>query len=117
MNEQPKIEDVIFTEKVSIIDVYGFLRPGIPIVPEFDESGNVISCKYEQEIDDHPTDEEIEDCKKLIFDHYEKTKHRFPRMLEYPSIGDQLDALYHAGVFPEDMAEQIKQVKDKYPKS
>ena len=38
------------------------------------------------------------------------------RVLEYPAIGDQLDALYHAGVFPDDMAAQIKAVKDKYPK-
>ena len=35
---------------------------------------------------------------------------------EYPSIGDQLDALFHAGVFPDDMAAQIQAVKDKYPK-
>jgi len=34
----------------------------------------------------------------------------------YPNIGDQLDALFHAGVFPEDMAAQIQAVKDKYPK-
>jgi hypothetical protein len=39
------------------------------------------------------------------------------RLLEYPSIGDQLDALYKAGVFPEDMSEQIAEVKAKYPKS
>jgi hypothetical protein len=38
------------------------------------------------------------------------------RQPEYPDIGDQLDALYHAGVFPEDMATKIKAVKDKYPK-
>jgi hypothetical protein len=38
------------------------------------------------------------------------------RAKEYPSIGDQLDALFHAGVFPEDMAEQIQAIKDKYPK-
>ena len=35
---------------------------------------------------------------------------------EYPAIGDQLDALYHAGVFPEDMAAQIQAVKEEYPK-
>lgn len=39
------------------------------------------------------------------------------RLFEYPSIGDQLDALYKAGVFPEDMAEKIAEVKAKYPKS
>jgi len=38
------------------------------------------------------------------------------RKSEYPDIGDQLDALYHAGAFPEDMATKIKAVKDKYPK-
>ena len=39
------------------------------------------------------------------------------RVAEYPSIGDQLDALFHAGVFPEAMAAQIQAIKDKYPKS
>ena len=38
------------------------------------------------------------------------------RMREYPPITDQLDALFHAGVFPEEMAAQIQAVKDKYPK-
>jgi hypothetical protein len=42
--------------------------------------------------------------------------YKFNRVLEYPAIGDQLDALYHAGVFPDDMAAQIQAVKDKYPK-
>lgn len=38
------------------------------------------------------------------------------RVMEYPSIGDQLDALFHAGVFPAEMAAEIQAVKDKYPK-
>jgi hypothetical protein len=38
------------------------------------------------------------------------------RAAEYPPIGDQLDALFHAGVFPADMAAVIQAVKDKYPK-
>ena len=38
------------------------------------------------------------------------------RVKEYPPIGDQLDALYHAGVFPDAMAATIKAIKDKYPK-
>ena len=38
------------------------------------------------------------------------------RAREYPPIGDQLDALYKAGVFPAELAAQIKAVKDKYPK-
>lgn len=38
------------------------------------------------------------------------------RAIDYPSYGDQLDALFHAGVFPEDMAAKIQAVKDKHPK-
>ena len=38
------------------------------------------------------------------------------RAAEYPSIGDQLDALFHAGVFPADMESKIQAVKNKYPK-
>ena len=44
------------------------------------------------------------------------TEYQRLRVREYPSIGDQLDALFHAGVFPEEMAQQIQAVKDKYPK-
>jgi hypothetical protein len=38
------------------------------------------------------------------------------RQMEYPSISDQLDALFHANVFPAEMAALIQAVKDKYPK-
>jgi len=38
------------------------------------------------------------------------------RKSEYPTIGDQLDALYHAGVFPDELANKIKAIKEKYPK-
>ena len=38
------------------------------------------------------------------------------REQEYPLIGDQLDALYHAGTFDSTMTATIKAVKDKYPK-
>jgi len=38
------------------------------------------------------------------------------RVAEYPPIGDQLDALFHAGVFPQEMADKIQAVKNKYPK-
>lgn len=40
----------------------------------------------------------------------------YKRELEYPTIGDQLDALYHAGAFDSTMTATIKAVKDKYPK-
>lgn len=34
----------------------------------------------------------------------------------YPDIGDQLDSLFHAGVFPPEMSDKLQAVKDKYPK-
>jgi len=42
--------------------------------------------------------------------------YKLSRAAEYPAIGDQLDALFHAGVFPAEMAAQIQAIKDKYPK-
>ena len=43
-------------------------------------------------------------------------QYKYQRVQEYPPIGDQLDALFKAGVFPADMAAAIQAVKDKYPK-
>lgn len=43
--------------------------------------------------------------------------YRALRKAEYPTVSDQLDALYKSGAFPPGMAEQIKAVKDKFPKS
>ena len=38
------------------------------------------------------------------------------RKLEYPSIVDQLDMIYHAGVGGDAFQAAIKAIKDKYPK-
>jgi len=43
-------------------------------------------------------------------------QYKIDRVTEYPSIGDQLDALFHAGVFPAEMAATIQAVKDAHPK-
>jgi hypothetical protein len=47
---------------------------------------------------------------------HDANAYKASRAAEYPSIGDQLDALFHAGVFPAEMAAAIQAVKDKYPK-
>ena len=47
---------------------------------------------------------------------WEAAQYQRQRVQEYPPIGDQLDALFKAGVFPADMAAAIQAVKDKYPK-
>ena len=47
---------------------------------------------------------------------YDWQEYQRNRAREYPSIQEQLDALYHAGVFPTAMAERIRAVKAKYPR-
>jgi hypothetical protein len=47
---------------------------------------------------------------------YDANKYKLQRKIAYPSFGDQLDALFHAGVFPPEMAAQIQAVKDAHPK-
>jgi len=47
---------------------------------------------------------------------YDWNEYQRNRAKEYPSIEEQLDALYHAGVFPAEMAARIRAVKEKYPR-
>ena len=64
-----------------------------------------------------PTDAEINAEVIRLQADYDAKAYQRSRQPEYPAIGDQLDALYHAGVFPEDMAAQIQAVKERYPKT
>jgi hypothetical protein len=63
-----------------------------------------------------PTEQEITDEIARLQAQYDAEFYRIERAAAYPAIGDQLDALYHAGVFPAEMAAQIRAVKDRYPK-
>jgi hypothetical protein len=65
---------------------------------------------------DLPSQIEINKIKEQIVKKEKDELYREYRKREYPSIGDQLDALFHAGVFPPEMAEKIQEIKDKYPK-
>jgi hypothetical protein len=63
-----------------------------------------------------PTEDEIQAEITRLQAEYDAKEYQRKRQPEYPSIGDQLDALFKAGVFPDDMAAKIQAVKDKYPK-
>ena len=63
-----------------------------------------------------PTLEQIQAEVAVIAEEAQKSQYKLLRKAEYPSIGDQLDALYHAGLFPQEMADKIAAVKLKYPK-
>jgi hypothetical protein len=62
------------------------------------------------------TDAEINAEVTRLQAEYDAKEYARQRAPEYPPIGDQLDALFKAGVFPTDMAAKIQAVKNKYPK-
>jgi len=47
---------------------------------------------------------------------YDNNKYQRDRAEAYPSIGEQLDLIYHAGVGGDAFQAAIKAVKDKHPK-
>ena len=63
-----------------------------------------------------PTEAEIQAEIARLQAEYDAQAYARSRAPEYPPIGDQLDALFKAGVFPAEMAAAIQAVKDKYPK-
>ena len=63
-----------------------------------------------------PTEEAIQAKLKELQDTYDAEQYQRDRRLEFPNMGDQLDALYHAGVFPKEMSDKLKAVKEAHPK-
>ena len=63
-----------------------------------------------------PTKEEID--AEIVRLEKEFTAQDYARARQplYPAIGDQLDDLYHAGVFSAEMTAKLKKVKDDNPK-
>ena len=63
-----------------------------------------------------PTDAEINAEVTRLQAEYDAKAYQRSRKPEYPEIGDQLDDLFKAGAFSDDMTAKIQAVKDKYPK-
>ena len=63
-----------------------------------------------------PTEEEIQAEITRLQAEYDAKAYQRNRRPEYPDIGDQLDDLFKAGAFSDDMTAKIQAVKDKYPK-
>jgi len=61
-----------------------------------------------------PTESEIDAEIKKLEAEYDAQEYARKRQAEYPTIGDQLDEIYHNGV--DSWKAVIKQTKDKYPK-
>jgi hypothetical protein len=62
------------------------------------------------------TVEQIQAEQQRLQQAYDWEEYQRNRAREYPSIQEQLDALYHAGVFPPEMTARIRAVKAKYPR-
>ena len=60
--------------------------------------------------------EDILAKQKELVTAYDKVKYQRDRAEAYPSIGEQLDLIYHAGIGGDAFQAAIKAVKDKYPK-
>jgi len=92
------------------VDALQSLRPGAEWVLRGDE------LEWLDANQTQPTEAEIAAEVARLQAEYDAKAYARSRAAEYPAIGDQLDALFHAGVFPADMAAAIQAVKDKYPK-
>jgi hypothetical protein len=98
---------------MDIHKVLPIIRPEAKWVARGDEYEGL---EWLDETQTKPTEDEInQEIERLRAEH-ELTQYQRDRKPEYPSITDQLDALFHAGVFPPEMAAQIQAIKDKYPK-
>ena len=96
--------------RISKIDAILSLSPGAEVVVRGDEVEWLVPSTAPV------TEEQIATELARLQADYEAKQYQRDRAGEYPAIGDQLDALYHAGVFTGDMLAKIQAVKDKYPK-
>lgn len=102
LNEQPIIQDAINS-----------LRPGA--------QWHLVGTQYSglnwlDEEQTKPTQQEIETKLVELQVEWEQSEYQRLRKPEYPSIGDQLDALWKGGAAAESMLALVQAVKTKYPK-
>ena len=81
---------------------------------EFNVGTTYESLIWRDKTQDKPTEKEFNDAVEAEKKKYADNESQRSRALEYPSIADQLDEIYHNGV--DSWKAIIKQTKDKYPK-
>jgi hypothetical protein len=90
------------------------LRPGAQWVLRGDTYEGLEWLDTEQT---KPTEQELTEEATRLQAEWTATEYQRLRAPAYPAIGDQLDALFKAGVFPAEMAAKIQAVKDQFPKA
>jgi hypothetical protein len=97
---------------------------------EYTIQGDIIEWRFDQDTNEwvsdnfvwllknvpKPTKDEIEQSLLVANNEWRASQYRRLRQPEYPSIGDQLDALWKGGAEAEAMLARIQAVKNKYPK-
>ena len=101
---------MIYEYYIGIGEALQSLRPKAEWVLRGDD------LEWHDKIQTQPTDAEIQAEIVRLKAEYESNKYQRDRKPMYPDIGDQLDDLYHARMFSEEMTAKIKTVKDKFPK-
>ena len=96
--------------RISKIDAILSLSPGAEVVVRGEEVEWLVPSTAPV------TEEQIATELARLQADYDAKQYQRNRASEYPAIGDQLDALFHAGVFTGEMLAKIQAVKDKYPK-
>lgn len=91
----------------NINDILQLIRPGAAYIIR---DGEISEWHDLEQI--QPTEQELIDGAAL----FEARRYRDLRRVAYPSIGDQLDALWKGGAEADAMKIQIQAVKDLYPK-
>ena len=89
-------------------DAIASLKPGA----DFVLTDNVLEWRDTKQT--KPTESEIDTELSRLITEYNNKKYQRDRLVEYPSIPDQLDDIYHNGI--EAWKATIKATKDKYPK-
>ncbi len=89
------------------------------LIALYPEGGWSVSYTYDSIIWTHatktkPTESVLTAKIKELQDAYASTEYQRKRKVDYPSIEDQLDTIYHSGVAG--WKTTIKAIKDKYPK-
>lgn len=95
-------------QKAPIADALISLRPGAQFISRDDE------FDWLDEEQTAPEPWEIEEERIRLYQVYLNNQYQRDRMIAYPSITDQLDALYHQGY--DGWKSMIDEVKSKYPK-
>jgi hypothetical protein len=95
---------------INKIDAIDSLRPGSVWVLRGDE------LEWLDTNTTAPTEAEIQTELARLKADYEAKEYQRQRAAEYPSIGDQLDALWKGGAEAEAMLAKVQAVKQKYPK-